>query len=319
MNCYNFTANYERALMTIAQLKQLLSSSTQNNQEEYSRLFHGRGHFYDAYKFLTIDSVDQVLYAAFFAPDKEEEAIITMLQDFYQDEGKWQAVVVQRRYHKGAPSEVLAGELPQETYAFENGLKYKVNFNANQNIGFFPDMKIGRQFVQEHAKGKKVLNLFSYTCPFSVAAIAGGAKKVVNVDMAKGALTTGRENHHINDLDARAAQFMPYNILKSWARIKKAGPYDMIIIDPPSFQRGSFAATNDYVKIIKRLDQLAAPECTVLSALNAPELDTTFIKDLFTQNAPEFIFVERLPNLESFPASDEEKSLKNLIFKRSRI
>jgi len=305
--------------MTIDELQQLLIINAQNKTQEYTRLFHGRGHFYDVYKFLTIDSVDQVLYVAFFAPDGEEKMIISMLKNFYHEETKWQALVVQRRYHKGAPSEVVAGELPQETYAFENGLKYKVNFNANQNIGFFPDMKIGRQFIQSHAKEKKILNLFSYTCPFSVAAIAGGARKVVNVDMAKGALSTGRENHRINDLDARTAQFMPYNILKSWSRIRKAGPYDMIIIDPPSFQKGSFAATNDYEKIIKRLDQLAAPECSVLSALNAPELDTLFIKKLFNENAPAFSFVERLPNLESFPASDEEKSLKNLIFKRSLV
>ena len=303
--------------MTLQELQQLLTTNAQNKTQEYQRLFHGRGHFYDTYKFLTVDSVDQVLYAAFFAPDDAEAALVTMLQSFYETEGKWQALVVQRRYEKGAPSEVVLGVLPEETFAFENGLKYKVNFNANQNIGFFPDMKVGRSYVREHAQGKKVLNLFSYTCPFSVVAIAGGARNVVNVDMAKGALTTGRENHRLNDLDARSAQYMPYNILKSWARIKKAGPYEMIIIDPPSFQKGSFAATSDYEKIIKRLDQLAAPECVVLSALNAPELDTTFIKNLFTENAPEFKYVERLPNLESFPASDEEKSLKNLIFKRS--
>ena len=303
--------------MTLEVLHQLLITNARNKTKEYTRLFHGRGHFYDAYKFLTVDSVDQVLYAAFFAPDDTEEAIITMLQAFYKSEDQWQAFVIQRRYQKGAPIEVIAGELPNEAFAFENGLKYKLNFNANQNIGFFPDMKVGRSYVREHAKGKNILNLFSYTCPFSVVAIAGGAKHVVNVDMAKGALSTGRENHRINDLDARSAQFMPYNILKSWSRIRKAGPYDMIIIDPPSFQKGSFAATNDYAKIIKRLDQLAAPECTVLSALNAPELDTAFIKELFIENAPAFTFTKRLANLESFPAVDEEKSLKNLIFKRS--
>ena len=109
---------------------------------------------------------------------------------------------------------------------------------------------------------------------------------------------------------------MPYNILKSWSRIRKAGPYDLIIIDPPSFQKGSFAATNDYVKIIRRLNELAAKECTVLSALNAPELDSAFIRSLFNENAPEFCYVERLNNLESFASNDEERSLKNLIFKK---
>lgn len=302
--------------MTLEDLHQLLITNAKNKTEEYTRLFHGRGHFYGDYKFLTIDSADRVLYAAFFAPDDEEEAIIKMLQAFYSAEGKWEALVVQRRYLKGAPSEVAAGELPEDTYAFENGLKYRLNFHSNQNIGFFPDMKIGRQFVRDSAKGKNVLNLFSYTCPFSVAAMAGGARAVVNVDMAKGALATGRDNHRYNGLDIRGCRFMPYNILKSWSRIRKAGPYDLIIIDPPSFQRGSFAATSDYEKIIRRLKELAAENCTVLSALNAPELDTAFIKDLFRVNAPEFTFVKRLENMESFPSSDDERSLKNLVFQK---
>ncbi len=294
-------------------------TNAKTKTEEYTRLFHGRGGFYDAYKFLTVDSADKVLYAAFFAPDDTEETIITMLQSFYKAEVKWQALVVQRRYLKGAPSELIEGTLPEETFAIENGLKYRLNFLNNQNIGFFPDMKIGREFVRDHAKGKNVLNLFSYTCPFSVAAIAGGARAVVNVDMAKGALATGRDNHRFNGLDIRGCRFMPYNILKSWSRIKKAGPYDLIIIDPPSFQRGSFAATSDYEKIIKRLDQLATENCTVLSALNAPELDTAFIKDLFSENAPDFSYVNRLKNLESFPSDDEERSLKNLIFQKGEV
>ena len=109
---------------------------------------------------------------------------------------------------------------------------------------------------------------------------------------------------------------MPYNILKSWNRIKKQGPYDIIVIDPPSFQKGSFAATKDYEKIIKRLEQLASEECIVLSALNAPELDTNFIKNIFEEFAPAFKFEKRLDNLKTFPSNNEERSLKNLIFKK---
>ena len=305
--------------MTLQDLRELLVTNATDKSREYSRLFHGRGHFYGDYSFLTVDSADQVLYAAFFAPDDEEPAIVEMLREFYKSEQKWQALVIQRRYLKASPSELLEGTLPEETYAYEDGLKYRLSFLGNQNIGFFPDMKVGRQFVREHAQGKNILNLFSYTCPFSVAAIAGGADRVVNVDMAKGALSTGRDNHRLNDLDIRGCRFMPYNILKSWSRIKKAGPYDMIIIDPPSFQRGSFAATSDYEKIIKRLDQLAAENCTVLSALNAPELGTDFIKELFQENAPEFTYVKRLENLSSFPSSDDERSLKNLIFQKGAL
>lgn len=178
-------------------------------------------------------------------------------------------------------------------------------------------MKKGRQFVYENAKDKKVLNLFSYTCSFSVCAIKGEAKEIVNIDMAKNALNTGRLNHQINNLDTKNVKFLPHNILKSWGKIKKSGPYDIIIIDPPSFQKGSFAATKDYEKIIKRLDSLAFEKCIILSCLNAPELDTSFIKNLFEKFAPEFKYVKRLDNLEEFISKDKEKSLKNMIFEKS--
>ncbi len=177
-------------------------------------------------------------------------------------------------------------------------------------------MKIGREYIKSISKEKNILNLFSYTCAFSVSAIEGGARQVVNVDMAKGALSTGRKNHHLNNHDTKKVKFLPYNILKSWSRIKKDAPYDVIIIDPPSFQKGSFAVTADYVKIVKRLEQLASKNCIVLSCLNAPELDTSFMKELFEENAPEFKYVKRLENLDTFFTDNEEKTLKNLIFKR---
>lgn len=302
--------------MSLDDLKALLASNARGVGEEYTRLFHGRGNTYDGYRFLTVDSVDKVLFAVLFEPSDNEEALISMLHDFYVSEEKWEALVLQQRYLPGTPSNVIAEELPDETYAIEDGLKYHINFLNAQNIGFFPDMKLGRAFVRKHSADKKVLNLFSYTCAFSVAAIAGGAVSVVNVDMNKNVLSIGRENHRLNALDTKKAQFMPYNILKSWSRIRKEGPYDLIIIDPPSFQKGSFAATSDYEKIIRRLHEFAAEECIVLSALNAPELDSAFIKTLFSDNAPEFCYVERLKNLESFPEVEEERSLKNLIFKK---
>ena len=304
-------------VLTLSDLHHHLKTNALNLTQDYTRLFHGRGNTYDTYQFLTVDSVDNVLFAVFFEAHDEEERLVSMLRDFYTAVGKWEAFVVQQRYVPQAPSTVITGELPAQTFAIENGLKYHINFQNAQNIGFFPDMKIGREFIRKNANRKNILNLFSYTCAFSVAAIEGGATSVVNVDMNKNVLTIGRENHRLNDLDTKKVQFMPYNILNSWSRIRKSGPYDLIIIDPPSFQKGSFAATSDYEKIIRRLHEFAAPECIVLSALNAPELDTAFIKNLFNDHAPEFHYVQRLENLESFPEKDEQRNLKNLLFKKS--
>ncbi|KAB7883075.1 class I SAM-dependent methyltransferase [Poseidonibacter ostreae] len=302
--------------MKIEELKELIVKNIEDVDEEFKRVFHGRGNYYENYNFLTIDSIDKILFIVLFEEiEKEKEAeLLKMIKNIFASTNH-ETLVLQRRYLDKSPCEVLVGSLKEENIAIENSIKYKISF-TNKNIGFFPDMKIGHEYISQIAKDKNVLNLFSYTCAFSLSAVKAGASKVVNVDMSKTALTIGRANHHLNNLNTSNIHFMPYNILKSWNRIKKQGPYDIIIIDPPSFQKGSFAASRDYEKIIKKLEQLAAKECIVFSALNAPELDTDFIKNIFKKFAPTFIFEERLDNLKTFPAINEEKSLKNLIFKK---
>jgi len=303
--------------MNISSLEKIIDESLKNKTHEYKRLFHGRGNFYEDFNYLTIDSIDDILFATIFEKINKdiEKEIIDFLEKIYE-KYNFKTLVLQRRYLNNGENEVLKGVLRKDNYAIENGLKYSINF-SNKNIGFFADMKKGRQFVYENAKDKKVLNLFSYTCSFSVCAIKGEAKEVINIDMAKNALNTGRLNHQINNHDTKKVKFLPHNILKSWGKIKKFGPYDIIIIDPPSFQKGSFAATKDYEKIIKRLDSLASEKCIILSCLNAPELDTDFIKSLFEKFAPEFKYVRRLDNLEEFISKEKEKSLKNMIFEKS--
>ncbi|MDN5080809.1 class I SAM-dependent methyltransferase [Aliarcobacter butzleri] len=300
--------------MKIENLKKLIQNNLENKTFEIKRVFHGRGNFYEDFNYLTVDSLNEILFATFFEESSDENEIIKALKDI-ANAYNYKTFIVQKKYKKDELNEAIIGEIPPFYIVVENGLKYKINF-FNKNIGIFLDMKIGREYISSICNDKNVLNLFSYTCAFSVVAINAKAKQVVNVDMAKSALTTGRENHHLNNLDTKKVKFMPYDILKSWNRIKKEGPYDIIIIDPPSFQKGSFAATKDYEKIIKRLPELASENCIVLSCLNAPELDSDFIKQKFEEFAPTFKFEKRLENLKEFITNNEEKSLKNLIFKK---
>ena len=302
--------------MNIDDLEKIVLKNLENTTEEFKRVFHGRGNYYEDFNYLTIDSIDRILFIVFFEKleEEKENELLEMIKKSFKN-SRHDTLVLQRRYLDKSPCEVLIGTLKENNIAIENNIKYKISF-TNKNIGFFPDMKVGHEYISKIAKNKNVLNLFSYTCAFSLCASKAGAKNIVNVDMSKGALTIGRENHHLNEFNTSNVHFMPYNILKSWNRIKKQGPYDIIIIDPPSFQKGSFAASKDYEKIIKKLDSLANEECIVLSALNAPELDTNFIKNIFEEFSPSFKFMKRLDNLDTFPSSNEEKSLKNLIFKK---
>ena len=296
-------------------IQESVLKNIKTTSQDFQRVFHGRSYLYEGYDFLVIDSIDRVLQVAYFKEiSKDLEASLMALFKTINEMNCYEAIVLQRRYLSKAPKEVLFGTLPEEIFAYEEGMKFLLNLNDNQNNGFFGDMKVGRKFVREHAQGLNVLNLFSYTCSFSVAALMGGAKHVVNVDMSKKSLEVGRKNHQLNMLKKGTFSFMPYNILKSWSRIKKAGPYDFIIIDPPSLQKGSFASTTDYQKIIRRMKELSGENCMVLAALNNPSLDTRFLINIFAEHAPEFKFQKRLDNLETYPSKEEERSLKNLIF-----
>lgn len=206
--------------MDIENLKKLLQENSKNHNEEFKRLFHGRGGLYEDWKHLTIDSIGTILSVALYFEEENEAKLLKMLEEFTYEAG-YETLVIQKRYIKGHPGEVLIGELPEFVYAIENGMKFKLNLLSNRNSGYFPDMKNGRKFVMDNAKDKSVLNLFSYTCAFSVAAKIGAAKSVSNIDMSKGALSTGRANHHLNNLETRGVSFLPYNILKSFSRIKK--------------------------------------------------------------------------------------------------
>jgi len=302
-------------MIEIQEVKDKLLQNSVNLTQEFKRLFHGRGGLYPNFKFLTIDSIDTIISIAFYKQCEEyiEEQLLKMIKEFILI-SRHTSIILQRRYLSDNKMEIISGTIPDDLYVIENGIKIKLNLFSNQNNGYFPDMKKGREYIKSISKDKNVLNLFSYTCAFSLYASKGKALSVTNIDMAKNALTTGRTNHHINNISTSNIKFWPHNILKSFGKIRKNGPYDVIIIDPPSFQKGSFEASKDYNKIIKKLDDISSKECIVLACLNSPDLDIDFIINIFKNEAKNFIYERRLENIREFECINESKSLKNLIF-----
>ncbi|MEZ9437809.1 class I SAM-dependent methyltransferase [Vibrio atlanticus] len=288
---------------------------------ELRRIFHGRGKFWPGLDQLTCDWVDGQLLVNVFK--EVDQAFLSSLKTGLVDltnKDIWQvkqgtSIVLQHRYADGAPSEVLWGELNDSPVVVEHGLKYQLDIGRNQNFGLFLDMRNGRQWVQDNAKDKNVLNLFAYTCGFSVAAIAGGARQCMNVDMSRGSLNKGRDNHRLNEHDMRSVNFLGYDIFKSWGKIKKGGPYELVIIDPPSFQKGSFALTKDYKKILRRLPELLTEGGEVIACVNSPAVSPNFLIETMVEEAPNVEFIERLDNPPEFVDVDPDSSLKVLRFK----
>jgi len=145
--------------MTIVELQKYLENISKTTTNEFKRLFHGRGRLYDGFRHLTIDSIDNILSVALYFEEINEDKLIDMLKEFVSTYQKYDTLVVQRRYIKTAPSEILLGDIPQDLYIVENGMKLKLNLLSNKNNYYFADMKKGREFVRKNAKDKTIGHL----------------------------------------------------------------------------------------------------------------------------------------------------------------
>lgn len=117
----------------------------------------------------------------------------------------------------------------------ENGLRFKVNWEEGQKTGFFIDQRVNRDLVRAYARGRKVLNTFCYTGGFSVAALAGGAREVVSIDLSERAVKLADENVRLNFGDEAAHEAIACNAVEYLKDIDDS--YDMIILDPPAFAK----------------------------------------------------------------------------------
>ena len=291
-----------------------------HNTVDAHRVFHGRGGLYPGCEQWSLDWLAPVWVLTSFKPVTEDDLAICH-QALSQ---RWETLapgkplnwVFQCRAQGEAQTRLMGGSVPEPHVVTEQGAQYLVHVMRGQNHGLFLDMAHGREWLKRHAKNENILNLFAYTCAFSVVALQGGAAQVVNLDMSQGALAVGQQNHRLNDLPAKA-RFLGHDIFKTWGKIGKMGPYGVIVIDPPSYQKGSFIATKDYIKLIRRLPDLLEPQGHVLLCLNAPELDTAFLHNQVAEAAPSLRFVERLSNPSAFADIDPEKSLKVLHYQNA--
>ena len=284
------------------------------------RVFHGRGGLHPGLTHWTLDAYPPVwLLTCFGVPSPDEVAHLRAA--FVQRSAQWApdetpALVLQARRPGGAGVDTtcVCGAVPEPHTVTEDGARYQVHLMRGQNHGLFLDMANGRRWLRAHAAGARVLNLFAYTCAFSVAALQGGAQSVLNVDMASGALATGQQNHALNGLSGRA-RFLSHDIFKSWGKLTRNGPYDIVVVDPPSYQKGSFVAGKDYPRLMRRLPDLLAPDGQALLCLNAPELPSAFLQGHMQTEAPALQWVQRLPNPDTFADTDPERALKVLIYR----
>jgi 23S rRNA (cytosine1962-C5)-methyltransferase len=288
------------------------------------RVFHGRGGLHLGCEQWALDAFPPVLLLTSFQAVPEAElatvgaALLARWQQIAPNEPlNW---VFQCRAEGHIETRLMSGSVPEPHVVTEHGARFRVHVLKGQNHGLFLDMAEGRAWVRQWVRDYpptqprlKVLNLFAYTCAFSVVALQAGAKQVVNLDMSQPALAIGQQNHQLNGIST-GASFLAHDIFKTWGKITRGGPYGLVIVDPPSYQKGSFVATKDYARLMRRLPELLAPGGHALLCLNAPELGLAFLQDQMKELAPELNFVQRVANPAVFADVSPERSLKVLAY-----
>lgn len=182
---------------------------------------------------------------------------------------------------------------------FEYGAKFKVNLNDYLDTGLFLDHREMRRLVFSIAKEKRVLNLFSYTCSFSVLAALAGAFFTKSVDLSNTYTRWGKENFILNSLSAKNNEIIREDCMRFLEdEVHTGSLFDIIIIDPPTISRSKkmdqmFDVQIDYVFLIKKALKILFPNGVIFFSTNSKRfkldeslLKECLIKDITSQTFP---------------------------------
>lgn len=186
---------------------------------------------------------------------------------------------------QASPQFLFGQPAPEEITVLENGLRYTLRFDEGYSVGIFLDQRDNRRrLVTGHVardfplflpstKERRLLNVFAYTCAFSVAAAAGGAV-TTSLDLSRKYLEWGQRNFHLNSLDPTDHDFI-YGDAFEWMRrlARKGRSFEVVILDPPTFSRskqhGVFQAEKDYGALVAAALPLLVPNGVLLASTNA--------------------------------------------------
>lgn len=169
---------------------------------------------------------------------------------------------------------IYGQEAPDFFTVLENGVLYQVFMNDGLMTGIFLDQhEVRGSLVDGLAMGKSLLNMFSYTAAFSVAAAMGGASQTTSVDLAKRSRELSEAHFQVNGISTDNHRFIVMDVFEYFKYAKRKGlTYDVIVLDPPSFARNkkqTFSVAKDYHKLISQSLEILNPGGIIIASTNA--------------------------------------------------
>lgn len=231
-----------------------------------------------------------VVQATTWGIEKLKESIVGILVKLLSPRSIYEKSQGRAREQEGLQSseKLLYGEKVSEVEIVENGIKFLVRPEEGQKTGFFLDQREMRALVMRHAQGKKVLNCFSYTGGFSLAALKGGALSATSVDICPDALRLAKRNCALNGFTQERHTSVTGDVFDY---LKETSlPFDFVILDPPAFAKKRSDVMNacrGYKEINRLAMQKMPPGSLLLTSSCSHHIDETLFQNLLFQAALE--------------------------------
>jgi 23S rRNA (cytosine1962-C5)-methyltransferase len=297
---------------------------------ESMRLVNGEA---DGLPGIVVERYGRYLVTQIFTP--AIEGMRDAIYDALEAELNPAAIYEQRRFRPLAGEAPRAAELirgapaPVEIEVHEDQLKFWVDVTAPLSTGLFADLREGRRAVAHWSRGRRVLNLFSYTGALSVYAAHGQASEIAAVDVAAKAHARARRNFALNGFDPEKPDHIVGDTFKVLARFADRGrTFDMVVIDPPAFASGSrggnvWSAVKDYSELVSASLQVLAPGGLLMAASSTRkvtqlEFDTALAEGAMLAHADLRIIERRSlpPDFPTLPGFPEGNYLKLVVCMR---
>ncbi|GGW58261.1 class I SAM-dependent methyltransferase [Alishewanella tabrizica] len=280
---------------------------------------------------ITIDKYQTVLVVQLLSAgaDAKRTLIVKALQHVFPEHSIFERSDVDVRKKEGLPlvtGWLYAAQTHGEVFIKEHGMQLLVDVIQGHKTGFYLDQRASRAAVRRFAQDAEILNCFSYTGTFAVAALAGGAKHVTNVDMSELALATATRNAELNQLDLSKITNIKADVFKLLRQYQEQGKmFDLIILDPPKFVENRSqlnSACRGYKDINRLAMQLVKPGGLLFtfscSGLMEEGLFHKVVADAALDAQRNCLFIERLQQDSDHPVASffpEGHYLKGLICK----